>query len=491
MSARASALAGIAAVAAAVAVASPLSAQAPNVRSLPAVDTLALRSHIRFLSSDLLEGRAAGSRGEAIAREYIVAQLERLGLRGAGPGGSFLVPVPLQGITPDPARTKIVVRGAAATHTIPYSAFHFQGGTVRAWRSFRGPLVEGGSMATALGTLPRDAAALRGRVVVMTAARGSPSDSIFAHLARQGAAGAVVVIPDSGLYTTLRHARGSSRIALDVASPPPGVRDFPVVLVGPATGRLLDEPGADVAVELVATRRPRPAWTIVARLPGTDSAAGPVAYMAHYDHVGFGRPVGGDSLYNGFVDNAGGAAMLLGIADAARVTPRRRSMLFLFFTAEEEGSLGSALWVADPANAAERLAAAFNLDLPAPLGPARDWILEGADRSMLGPLAARVGAAHGWAITAAPALPNSDHWNFLARGVPTGFLVPGEDWEGIAPERRDSLIDRWWRPHRPEDAWAPDYPLGGMRRMVEVALALGNAAAGEPVAAELPPTGAP
>ena len=447
------------------------------------VDTLALRSHIRFLSSDLLEGRAAGSRGEAIAREYIVAQLERLGLEGAGPDRSFLVPVPLQGVTPDPIRTKITVRAAAGLRTIPSSAFHFQGGTTRAWRRFQGPLVSAGSMATALGTLASAAGPLTGRVIVMTAARGAPSDSIFAELARRGASGAIVVIPDSGLYTVLRHARGSSRVALDVAPAPAGVRDFPVVLVGPGTGEQLRESGATVAVDLVATRQPRPAWTIAARLPGTDPATGDaVAYMAHYDHVGFGRPIGGDSLYNGFVDNAGGAAMLLAIADAARASRRTRSMLFLFFTAEEEGSLGSALWVADPANAVGRLGAAFNLDLPAPLAPARDWFLEGADRSSLGALAARVGTAHGWTITPGPALPNSDHWNFLARGVPTGFLVPGEDWEGVPTERRDSLIERWWRPHRPDDAWAPGYPLSGMRRMVEVALALGEAVAADTAA---------
>jgi len=465
---------------AAAAVPSAASGQSAAAPSRPTIDTLSLRSHVRFLSSDLLEGRAAGSRGEAIAREYLVAQLDRMGLQGAGPGGSFLVPVPLQGIGPDPGRTKMTVRGDAGPRTIPSSAFHFQGGTTRAWRSFRGPIVPGGSMATALATLKAAAGGLRGRVVVMTAARGAPSDSIFAELARAGAAGAVVVIPDSNLYTMLRHARGSSRVALDVASPPPGVRDFPAVVVGPATAQLLAERGAEVAVELVASRHSRPAWTIAARLPGTDSTAGAVAYMAHYDHVGFGRPVGNDSLYNGFVDNAGGAAMLLAIADAARATPRRRSMLFLFFTAEEEGSLGSALWVADPANAAGRLAAAFNLDLPAPLGPARDWFLEGADRSSLGALATRVGSANGWTIASAPALPNSDHWNFLARGVPTGFLVPGEDWEGIPPERRDSLIERWWRPHRPDDVWDADYPLGGMRRMAEVALALGEAAASDP-----------
>src|SRR6266478_8067857 len=69
-----------------------------------------LRAHIKFLSDDVLEGRGTGARGGEIAAKYIAAQMEALGLRGAGARGSFYQPVSLVGVKADSA-TKLTISG--------------------------------------------------------------------------------------------------------------------------------------------------------------------------------------------------------------------------------------------------------------------------------------------------------------------------------------------------------------------------------------------
>ena len=66
------------------------------------VDTAAMDAHLRFLSSDLLEGRAPATRGGRIAAEYIAAQFEALGLEPAGTNGTYFQPIALVGMTPQP-----------------------------------------------------------------------------------------------------------------------------------------------------------------------------------------------------------------------------------------------------------------------------------------------------------------------------------------------------------------------------------------------------
>ncbi len=76
----------------------------------PALNEDAIRARIKFLSSDLLEGRGTGARGGEIAANYIAAQMEALGLKGAGANGSFFQPVSLVGVKADP-NTKLTISG--------------------------------------------------------------------------------------------------------------------------------------------------------------------------------------------------------------------------------------------------------------------------------------------------------------------------------------------------------------------------------------------
>ncbi|MGH9931160.1 MAG: hypothetical protein ACREA9_18280, partial [Pyrinomonadaceae bacterium] len=79
-------------------------------RTSPTLNEDAIRARIKFLSSDLLEGRGTGARGGELAASYIAAQMEALGLKGAGADGSFFQPVSLVGVKADP-NTKLIVSG--------------------------------------------------------------------------------------------------------------------------------------------------------------------------------------------------------------------------------------------------------------------------------------------------------------------------------------------------------------------------------------------
>lgn len=82
--------------------------------------------------------------------------------------------------------------------------------------------------------------------------------------------------------------------------------------------------------------------------------------MAHYDHVGFGQPTGGDSVWNRFIDNAAGSAMLLEIGREMAIDPPARSVAFVWVTAEEQGLLGSNWFVHTSSLPLERVVAAIN-----------------------------------------------------------------------------------------------------------------------------------
>jgi Zn-dependent M28 family amino/carboxypeptidase len=227
------------------------------------------------------------------------------------------------------------------------------------------------------------------------------------------------------------------------------------------------------------------ARNVAALLPGADPALRDeyVVFTAHHDHLGISAPdERGDSIYNGFSDNAAGSAMLLAIAEAMARGPRpARSTLFLWFTGEERGLLGSDWFAAHPTLAPARLAAVINLDAGAPPAPCVQWRISGADYSTLGRTAIEVARRNGWDATAAPASPNSDYFPFLRIGVPAVSIVPGPGaYEGMTTETSRALFRRWDRYHQAGDHWFPDFPFAGLLRYADYAYQLGMTAAAAP-----------
>jgi Zn-dependent M28 family amino/carboxypeptidase len=194
-----------------------------------------------------------------------------------------------------------------------------------------------------------------------------------------------------------------------------------------------------------------------------------VALSAHWDHLGIGPAVNGDSIYNGAEDNASGVADLLAVAHAAARRPApKRSLLFVFVTAEESGLLGSAAFAQNPTQPIGSIVANLNVDGGNILGVTRDFRVLGDTKSNLGPLFSRMIAAHGWRISPDEhpergAFYRSDHFSFARAGVPSVSIGAGTDFTGRptgwgAQQEEDYLEHRY---HQPSDAYRPDFDLRG------------------------------
>ncbi len=192
---------------------------------------------------------------------------------------------------------------------------------------------------------------------------------------------------------------------------------------------------------------------VVGVLPGSDQrlARQYVMVVAHMDHVGRGRPVAGDAIYNGADDNASGTAGLVAIAEAlAAMDPHpRRSVLFLVTSGEERGLLGSRWYAGHPTVGLDSVVALINLDMIGRNAPDSVY-LNGWGKSAVALEVVRQARRHadlGLAVGPddedRPVTPaDSDHWPFQRRGIPYAFLYSGShpDYHrpGDAPDRLDA-----------------------------------------------------
>jgi Zn-dependent M28 family amino/carboxypeptidase len=262
--------------------------------------------------------------------------------------------------------------------------------------------------------------------------------------------------------------------------------DLPVVIVGPVLARQLlarerftEIPG-EVRVDLEMRVEDVASVNVAGIIRGTDPRLRDqvVTYTAHYDHLGISTPdARGDTIYNGFSDNAAGVAMLLAIADMMQQKRPARSVMFVFFTGEERGLLGSSYYVTHPLTALDRVTAVINLDAGAPPAAPVSWRIAGGQGSKLGQLAQTVAARQKWTADLGGATPNSDYWPFLQHGVQSIFIIPGNQWENVNTAQQAALRARWDRYHRADDEYHPDFPFSGIARYALMAYLVGRAAA--------------
>jgi hypothetical protein len=175
-----------------------------------------------------------------------------------------------------------------------------------------------------------------------------------------------------------------------------------------------------------------------------------VVLSAHFDHVGVGRPVNGDSIYNGADDNASGTAALLEVARAFSVMGERprRSILFLHVSGEEHGLLGSRWFSDNPTVPIDRIVANINVDMIARNAP-DSIVVIGKDYSSLGRTVERVGANHPeLGLTVSDDLwpqerffYRSDHFNFARLEIPALFFFSGVHEDYHRPSDTADRID--------------------------------------------------
>jgi Zn-dependent M28 family amino/carboxypeptidase len=213
---------------------------------------------------------------------------------------------------------------------------------------------------------------------------------------------------------------------------------------------------------------------VVARLEGSDPAARDeaVLFSAHWDGFGIGRPIAGDSIYNGALDDASGVAWLLSTARAFKSLPTapRRTLVFVAFTAEEQGLLGARYYAQHPVVPLARTLANINMDAMNPWGRTRSLVSLGYGQTTLEDLLAREAAKDGRAVKPDPEpekgyFYRADHLELARGGVPAlSFLFPGVDYADQPADygarvRGAYIADDY---HKPTDEVKPDWDMAGM-----------------------------
>jgi hypothetical protein len=437
------------------------------------------RSHVSFLSDDLLEGREAGTRGYDIAAAYVAAQFEELGLAPGGEKGSWYQPMTLRSarIAGAPSRITLIGQGGTRSWVNGSEVLVGPGLRERA-QDVAAPVVFAGYGITSpdLGMDDYRGLDVRGRIVVVLqgAPLGTPSelaaylnDQKSAMAARRGAIGIVTVPTERGdravdWPTRVRLADQTSMTWLGANGQPsgdaPGLKFSARFSAAAAETLFAGAPRALSAIRAEAERdgaRPRgfplrsrlrmqraSEWSeirsanVVGLLRGSDPRLRSeyVVLLGHLDHLGLKsatRP-GEDLVHNGALDNAAGIATMLEAARAFTETGRRprRSILFVAVTAEEKGLLGSEYFARNPTVPGGRIVAAVNLDMPLLLYDFSDVIAFGAEHSTVAEAVQRAAAATGLRLSPDP-MPEqsifvrSDHYSFVKEGVPSIMLATG------------------------------------------------------------------
>jgi Zn-dependent M28 family amino/carboxypeptidase len=499
------------------------------------IDENAVRAHIKFLSSDLLEGRGTGAPGGEIAAHYIAAQLEAKGLKGAGSGGSFFQPVSLVGVRADPKTTltvagrngkesfkfadDFVVFTGAQTDVVDVDAdLLFVGYGISApeqrWNDYKG--AESDYRGKILVILVNDPPATKEEPDLFggrTLTYYGRWTYKYEEAARRGAAGVILLHTDESAgypWSVVRTSNGSWRfdIARSIADKTPFLK-FRSWMTDDASRRMVKLAGKDLAqlrhdaasrdfhpvdlnlkgsLKLKSEVKRVAAPNVAAILEGSDSKLRDeyVVYSAHWDHLGIGPPdKSGDTIYNGALDNATGVASVIEIAAAlTRLRPAqrpRRSSLFLFPTAEEQGLLGAEWYSRHPLVPLNKTAANVNLDSMNVLGPTRDFIPLGAERSTLKSVVETVARERNMRVSpdARPeqgSFYRSDHFPFAKVGVPSISLKEGNDYVGRPKGWGEEQFKAYNTAHyhQPSDEYRESWNFQGMLQEAEIALAIGR-----------------
>ena len=172
---------------------------------------------------------------------------------------------------------------------------------------------------------------------------------------------------------------------------------------------------------------------ILVLLPGDDPELEKEAIVvgAHYDHVGYGKPNNSygpfGQIHNGADDNASGTSVLLEMIRAFATTglKTRRSILFAFWDAEEDGLVGSKYWISHPTLPLERVKLDITIDMVGRLRQQRLLVLGtrsgyGMRRLFCDSVDDPMWLDFSWELSA-----NSDHWPFLEHGIPIALIHTG------------------------------------------------------------------
>ena len=505
-----------------------------TVASLPAIDGHAVMEHVKILASDEYEGRAPGTRGEDLSVAYLTDQLEKIGLKPGNTDGTYVQRVPLVGITVQGQPVLTFRKGARRQDlawrddyvawtkrvvdavSVKDADMVFVGYGVEApefaWDDYKGVDLAGKTMVVLVGDPPvpdpadpkaldpktfggramtyygrwsykYEMGAKMGAAAVLIVHETEPAAYPFSVVQSKVTEQFDLVTPDKNMgraavegWITLDQAKKLFAMAgkdFDAMKQAAVTREFTPVSLG-----------ATATVTLRNALRTIDSRNVVAKLAGSDPVLKDeyVIYTAHWDHYGIGPEINGDTIYNGALDNATGVGGVMELARAfTKVTPPpKRSILFLFVTAEEQGLLGSGYYALSPIYPLARTLGVINIDAMNVHGRTKDLVIVGLGNSELDDYMRKAAAAQDRVLKPDPTPEKgsyfrSDHFPFAKQGVPainagggTEYIGKPADW-GIKIREEYTKNDY----HKPSDEIRPDWTMDGALQDLHLYLAVG------------------
>ncbi len=505
--------------------------QSAQVRAAEAVMTPEfLLGPIKELSSDAYAGRAPGTEGETKSVAYLIAQCKAIGLKPGNPDGGWTQMAELWGILPQHGTLTLQAKGkdvAAVAGTdyvvwsqmpvekteVAKSGVVFVGYGVTApeykWDDYAGVDVAGKTVVILSGDPPvvdpkdptkLDDAMFRGKALTYYGRTTTKLENAYRH----GAAAAILIAAQAAPFNPHALFENYTRETMAVRGPQDRQRvKVQAMIVGDMAAAFFAAAGQDLATLKAAAAKPgfravplqaEATFALTARVRKVDSAnviakiegSDPklkdeyVIYSGHWDHHG----QVGDKIFHGASDNAAGTAGVLALAKAfLQLKPApRRTMLFLWPTAEEKGLLGARYYVEHPLYPLAKTVANINLDYFSNWGWGRtkDFSIVGLGNSTLDDLTAAIVKEQGRVLTGDTAPEQgfyyrSDHFEFARKGVPSIETSPGIDYVGKPAEfgtkmRAEYIAHDY---HQPSDVVKPGWDLTGAVEDLDVLFELG------------------
>jgi Zn-dependent M28 family amino/carboxypeptidase len=494
------------------------------------VSEQSLEKHVVELSSDDYEGRKPFTDGEIKTVRYLKEQYEQMGLE-PGNGDSYFQDVSMVELTATPSPTMTISGGSSdvvlnvsedfvaytekvvENSSLDQSELVFAGYGVVApeydWNDYEGLDVKGKTVVVLVndpGFASGDSAFFKGETMTYYG-RWTYK---YEEAARQGAAGCLIIhetVPAGYPWLVVRNSWSGASLYLDKSGD-----DFQSDVIGwitrDAAIKIFEASDKDMKnyAEMSRSSEFKPfslgvnasvsvengikrdvSKNVIGKITGSKNPDEYIIYSAHWDHLGIGPEIDGDSIYNGAHDNATGIATMLGIAEAlAKSGKPERTILFLAVTAEEQGLLGSKHYAENPIYPVEKTVANINMDGISYIGPMKDVTIIGYGQSELEDLTEELAIQQGRYI-----IPDqeagkgyffrSDHFNFAKVGIPALYASGSYEHmtKGAEYYQEKNLEYLSTKYHRPQDEYDPEsWVFDGMaldgQLMLEVGSRLAN-----------------
>lgn len=484
---------------------------ASDAAALNSISEESFVNTVKALSSDEFEGRMPFTEGETKTINYIKEQFEALGLE-PGNGDSFFQEVPLVETISSPME-ELVLKGnngearfnlldefvmgsrqVKESITVNDSELVFAGFGIVApeysWNDYAGLDVKGKT------------------VVVMVNDPGYYDKSLFKggtmtyygrwtykyeEAARQGASG-IMIIHDTGAasygWNVVRSGWSGPQMNLLTADDGASLAAFEGWLSADAAKKMFNLAGIDSNVIETAKKpgfkavdlglktsvsikneiKKDVSNNVIGKLVGTKRPDEVIIYAGHWDHLGVGESLDGDSIYNGANDNATGIAAIIEIAKAFKhaSVPPERTILFIGLTAEEQGLLGSEYYAKNPIYPLSKTVANINIDAMDAFDATKDILVVGYGQSELDDYIERAAKLQNRTVKTDPnpssgAFFRSDHFNFAKVGVPAIYAGGGIDFVDTSQEAKNKRDQFDGRYHTQKDEYDASYwQMGGI-----------------------------